>query len=88
MPQEWIINYLFNQSQHVTFQNTLFRPEPTLCGVPHESILGPLLFILYIDDITTSLDQAKILKYADGTVIFYSNKDADVMQTVLNNSLL
>ena len=40
---------------------------------------------LYIDDITTSLHQAKIVKYADDTVIFYSNKDAEVIQTVLNN---
>ena len=85
MPQEWIINYLFNRSQQVTLQNTLFRPEPTVCGVPQGSILGPLLFVLYIDDITTSLHQAKIVKYADDTVIFYSNKDAEVIQTVLNN---
>ena len=44
-----------------------------------------MLFVLYIDDITTSLHQAKIVKYADDTVIFYSNKDAEVIQTVLNN---
>ena len=34
MLQEWIINYLFNRSQQMTFQNKLFRPEPTVCGVP------------------------------------------------------
>ena len=39
MPQEWITDYLFNQSQQVTFQNTLFRPEPTVSGVPQGSIL-------------------------------------------------
>ena len=87
MPQEWIIHYLFNRFQQVTFQNSLYRPEPTVCGVPQGSILGPLLFVLYIDDITTSLHQAKIVKYADDTVIFYSNKDAEVIQTVLNNEL-
>ena len=85
MPQEWIINYLFNRSQQVTFQNTLSRPEPTVCGVPQGSILEPLLFVLHIDDITTSLHQAKIVKYVNDTVIFYSNKDAEVIQTVLNN---
>ena len=85
MPQEWIINYLFNRSQQVTFQNILSRPEPTVCGVLQGSILGPVLFILHIDDISTSLDQAKVVKYADDTVIFYSNKDAEVIQTFLNN---
>ena len=44
-----------------------------------------MIFVLYIDDITTSLHQAKIVKYADDTVIFYSDKDAEVIQTVLNN---
>ena len=86
MPQEWIINYLFNRSQQFTFQNTLSRPEPTICGVPQGSILGPL-FVLYIHDITTSPHQAQIVKYADGTVIFYANKDDEVIQTVLNNEL-
>ena len=85
MPQEWIINYLFNRSQQVTFQNTSSRPEPTVCGVIQGSILGPFLFVIYIDDITTSLHQANIVKYADDKVIFYSNKDAEVIQTVLNN---
>ena len=85
MPQEWIINYLFNRSQQVTFQNTLSRPEPTVCDVPQGSILGSMLFVLCIDDITTSLHQAKIVKYADDKIVFYSNKDAEVIQTVLNN---
>ena len=44
-----------------------------------------MLFLLYIDDITTSLHQAKIVKYADDTVIFYSNKDGEGIQTNLNN---
>ena len=83
MPREWIIDYLFNQSQQVTFQNTLSRSKPTVCGAPQGSVLRPL-FVLCIDDTTTSLHQAKIIKYANGMVIFYSNNDAEVIQTVLN----
>ena len=74
MPQDWIINYLFNRYQQVTFQNTLSRPEPTDCAVPQGSILEPLLFVLYIDEITASLHQAKIVKYTSDTVIFYSKQ--------------
>ena len=47
MPQEWIINYLFNQSQQVTFQNTLSRPEPTIYGVPRNHYWDPC-YLLYI----------------------------------------
>ena len=83
MPQEWIIDYLFNQSQQVTFQNTLPRSKPTVCGAPQRSVPRPL-FVLCIDDTTTSLHQAKIIKYASDMVVFYSNSDAEVIQTVLN----
>ena len=44
-----------------------------------------MLFVLYIDDITKSLHQAKSIKYVNDTAVFYSNKDAEVIQTVLNN---
>ena len=49
MPQEWIVNYLFSQSQQVTFQKTLSRLQPTICGIPQGSILGlPIINILSI----------------------------------------
>ena len=84
MPQEWIINYLFNRSPQVTFQNTLSRPEPTVCGVPQGSILGPYIFYTLMAYLHLFI-KLKSLKYCDGTVIFYSNKDAEVIQTVPNN---
>ena len=46
---------------------------------------GTLALVLYINDITISLHQDKIVKHAGDTVIFYSDKDAEVIQTVLNN---
>ena len=84
-PQEWITDYLFNRHQQVSFQQTLSRPESIVCGVPQGSILGPLLFVSYINDITTALHAAKVVKYADDTIIFYSNKDVEVIRAVLNS---
>ena len=39
MPQEWIINYLFNRSQQFNFQNILSRPEPTVPGINTETLV-------------------------------------------------
>lgn len=88
LPLEWITNYLFSRHQHVYYNKVLSEGEPIICGVPQGSILGPLLFILYINDITTALHHAEIIKYADDTVIFFSDKDPTRIDSVLNNEFV
>jgi len=82
--QDWFTNYLFSRHQRVICGDRLSSREPVLCGVPQGSILGPLLFILYFNDLATVLTKCKIIKYADDTVIFYSHKDLKIIQNVLN----
>jgi len=86
--QDWFTNYLFGRHQRVNYKNQLSSLEPVLCGVPQGSILGPILFLLYFNNLTTVLSKCEIIKYADDTVLFYSHKDIKVIQNVLNDEFL
>ena len=85
--QDWFSNYLFGRYQLVTYKGQQSSLEPIFCGVPQGSILGPLLFLLHFNDVTTALSNCQIVKYADDTVIFYSHKDIEKIEQVLNEEL-
>ena len=86
-PLNWLISYLSNRKQAVKIDQTLSSFQTITCGVPQGSILGPLLFLIYINDIHVSSPQVKFHLFADDTCIFHSSKDATTLQRDLNTSL-
>ena len=68
----WIRSFLSQRTQSVRVGNALSTPKMVTSGVPQGSILGPLLFLLFIDDIDTVIDpNTPISKFADDLKLYY-----------------
>ena len=83
----WLTSYLSNRTQCVQIGDELSDFKPINCGVPQGSVLGPLLFLLYINDIVSSSNILKFQLFADDTCIFYSNRNRDILESTLNTEL-
>ena len=85
--QSWFKSYLSDRSQSVSIGNTSSDSMGISHGVPQGSILGPLLFTLYINDLPGVTSKCKVILYADDTALIYSHKSKDAIQDVLSTEL-
>ena len=67
-------SYLNNRNQYVEFEDTKSEILPITVGVPQGSILGPLLFIIYVNDFSQASNIFKFIMYADDTTLFSNLK--------------
>ena len=82
----WFESYLTNRKQRVVLGGKSSELSYLQAGVPQGSILGPLLFLVYINDLPTNLTIDSHL-FADDTTLLYSFKDPVVATQVLNHNL-
>ena len=85
---QWCCNYLTNRTQRTLANGKLSASNKITCGVPQGSVLGPLFFILYVNDMQAAVNKSDIQLYADDTVIHSSDsnsaKAASDLQTAMN----
>jgi len=66
----WVSNYLTNRTQSVVLGGAQSNPLPVVSGVPQGSVLGPLLFLIYINGVSASVTDSKITLYADDNALY------------------
>ena len=88
LEHDWFTSYLDNRKQFCRINGSSSDVKGINCGVPQGSCLGPLLFLIYINDLPFSLQKSHVSMYADDTTISLSSKSIGDLQNDLNLDLL
>lgn len=83
----WFRSYLEGRSQFVQLAQNQSEIRKISCGVPQGSILGPLLFILYINDVVNVSPLVEMFMFADDTNLFMSNSNVEILIQQMNAEL-
>lgn len=84
---KWFTSYLSDRTQIVKYKNAMSTVLAVNHGVPQGTILGPLLFLIYINDIVRVANVSRIELFADDTMLYVSGDNVDDLQRSLNRDL-
>ena len=84
---KWFQSYLSNRKQFIKFNNESTNLEIIRYGIPQGSILGPLLFLIFANDLQKSTKFLDPKMFANDTNLFYSNKDINTLFKIANEEL-
>ena len=84
---EWIRDYLSKRKQYVIYNNVKSPIENVVMGVPQGSMLGPLLFLLYVNDMSNVASNLYFIQYADDTSIFVKGSSLLSISKIMNNGM-
>lgn len=84
---EWFRSYLYNRKQYVSINYNNSSTLNIIKGVPQGSVLAPLLFLIYINDLHRTSNVLKFVHFADDTTVFHSHSDLNVLTTLVNAEL-
>ena len=83
----WIASYLTDRKQYTCYNGKSSSTTNISCGVPQGSILGPILFLLYINDLGTISNKISTIMFADDSNVFSSGPNPKDIETLLNNEI-
>jgi len=87
VPLEWFNSYLRDRQQYVQYNDHESVMMKVDCGVPQGSVLGPLLFIIYTNDLPNILDKLSCIMFADDTTLYTSSSNIDDLYKVVNTEI-
>ena len=85
---EWITDFLCSRSQRVVLDGATSDSAPVLSGVPQGTVLGPILFLIYIIDLPDGVVNSTVHLFADDCIIYRPircKKDTELLQSDLNS---
>jgi hypothetical protein len=83
----WIKDYLTNRHQFTVVNGVSSEPKVITCGVPQGSVLGPLFFLIYINDISNAVEGSRLRLFADDTNLFLSDTNLTELEVRANSCL-
>ena len=87
IPNNWFSSYLKNRKQFVSINGFNSDLKNAICGVPQGSILGPLLFLLYINDLNVAIKHSKVHHFADDTNLMCFGSSIRNINSKVNHDL-